>query len=295
MLQEKRGEKMETDVIESVKISPLSFSEFVKSLQVDVNSLNPEDIKTEKLLQRYIKFGGLPIVSKSNDEDLLKSLLRGIFYETFLKDIIVKYSVRNVSVFHSVLEFLVINIGKPVKLTAVSDYCQKASNPVTTFTVDNYLSLINESALFRKVLRYDINSGSFVNGGECFFCADTGLANAVMDFKFFDETALMKNIVYLEFLRRGYNVYSARIGSMSTDFLVSLEDEIMCVQVLPVDGSKKISQLLRPLHKLPDQIGKFLISKYPVKIKSSVKNLTLTDFLFSNGYDSPLYIKKRGV
>lgn len=144
------------------------------------------------------------------------------------------------------------------------------------------MSLIDESALFKKVLRYDVKSGSFVNGGECFYCTDTGLANAILNFKHFDETAFMKNVVFLEFLRRGYNVYSARVGSMSTDFIAISGDEVVCVQVLPSDGSKKPSQLLRPLHKLPDQIGKFLISKYPVKIKSSVKNLTLADFLFNS-------------
>ena len=287
---------MEAEVVEDVEISPMSFSEFVQSLQVDVNSFDPEDIKTEKLLQRYLKFGGLPIVSRSNDEDILEKLLDGIFCETFLKNIIIKYSIRNVATFYSVLKFLVQNIGKPIKMTAISDYCSKSNTPTTIFTIDNYVSIIEKSSLFKKILRYDINNGSFVNGGESFFCADTGLANAVMDFKFFDETALMKNVVCLEFLRRGYNVYSARVGSMNTDFLASLDDEIICVQILPVDDSKKISALLRPLNKLPDQIGKFLISKYPVKIKkSSVKNLTLSDFLFNNNNVSPLYIKKRGV
>jgi len=273
---------VEAGMVESVEISPMSFSEFVQSLQVDVSSFDPEDIKTEKLLQRYLEFGGLQIVSLSDDEFILKRLLTGIFYETFLKNIIVKYSVRNSRVFHSVLEFLALNIGNPIKLTAVEGYCSKSNTPVTAFTVENYLSLIDESALFKKVLRYDVKSGSFVNGGECFYCTDTGLANAILNFKQFDETALMKNVVFLEFLRRGYNVYTARVGSMSTDFIAISGDEVVCVQVLSSDGSKKPSQLLRPLHKLPDQIGKFLISKYPVKIKSSVKNLTLADFLFNS-------------
>ena len=273
---------MEEGMVESVEISPMSFSEFVQSLQVDVSSFDPEDIKTEKLLQRYLEFGGLQIVSGSNDEMILKQLLTGIFYETFLKNVIAKHSVRNPWVLHSVLEFFALNIGNPIKLSAVKGYCSKSNTPVTNSTLETYLSFIDESALFKKVLRYDVKSGSFLSGGECYYCTDTGLANAILNFKHFDETALMKNVVYLEFLRRGYNVYSARVGLMSTDFIAISGDEVVCVQVLPSDDSKKISQLLRPLHKLPDQIDKFLISKYPVKIKSSVKNLTLADFLFNS-------------
>lgn len=282
------------DSVGSVGFSPMSFSEFVHSLQVDLNSFDPEEMKAEKLLQHYIKFGGLPVVSYSSDKRVLEKMLVGIFYETFLKEIVFKRSMRNYPVFFTFLKFLAANIGKPVKLAAIEEYCSKSNTPITIFSIENYLSLVTETPFFKKVLRYDIKSGSFINGGECFYCADTGLANAMLNFENFDETALMKNVVYLEFLRRGYDVYSARVGTMTTDFLATIDDDIVCVQVLPADGSKKPGQLLRPLHKLPDQIDKFLISKYPVKLRSSVKNLTLSDFLFNDNFSSPPYNKRGG-
>ena len=103
-----------------------------------------------------------------------------------------------------------------------------------------------------------------------------------MEFDSFNETALIKNVVYLELLRRGYEVYSARIGTMTADFLAVSGKKKICIQVLPTNGTISQGQLLRPLHKLSNDIDKILISTKPTKVKNNVENITVTDFLLNN-------------
>lgn len=253
---------------------------------MDSDSLDPSILHVDD----YLRYGNLEEPALTHNEKLKEKLLKGVFYETFLKEIVVKYSVRNVSAFYSVLKFLALNIGKPIRRTDMEKYCNDLGASVSGFTIDNYLSCVVDSTMFRRILRYDINNGSFVNGGECYYCSDNGIANAILDFKNFDETALMKNAVFLKLIRKDREIYSARVGSMSVDFLAMTGDKITCIQVLPADDSKKPSKFLRPLNKLPEHIDKILISKYPVKIKSSVKNLSIADFLLKYGKDDSLYV-----
>lgn len=274
------------DNFDVLRVYPLSFSEFVQSISVDAQTINLAETEIENILSRYLKFGGLSFVSDcSVNEKISERLLTGFLYETLLKDVTVRYSVRNSAVFLTVLKFLAMNIGNPIKLKSLEEYFENNTNlPITAFTVDNYLNIVNESGFFRKVERYDLKNQTSLNGGDCFYCADSGLCNALLKFKFFDETALIKNLVYLELLRRGYEIFCARMGSMTADFFAVFEKNKICIQVLPAEEKITVGKLLRPLHKLPDSIEKILISKTPVKIKGSVKNITVTDFLLHNNY-----------
>lgn len=273
------------DNCDVIKMYPMSFSEYVQSVSVDIKSLDTSEDNLENLFEKYLRFGGMPIDSKYPvDENISRRLLTGLLYESLLKDITVKYSVRNSYLFQCIMRFLAQNMGNSIRLIGLENYLNEIGLMTTSFTVDNYLTLVDESGFFKKVFRYDIKKDTFVNGAECFYCADSGICNALMDFKFFDETALIKNVVYLELLRRGYKVYCARIGTMSVDFFAVSDEKKICIQILPTDGSISKGKILRPLHKLTEDIERVLISKNPIKLKDGVKNITVTEFLLHNDY-----------
>lgn len=266
-----------------LKMYPLSFSEYMKTVSLDVKDFEFAGISEDRLFEKYLHYGGMPLTSKYPvDDGVLRRLLTGLLYETLMKDITIRYSVRNSYLFQSMLKFLSLHMGDSIKLKNLEAYLNEMNFITTSFTVDNYLNLIDESGFFKKIPRYDFKKSAFINGNECFYCADSGLCNALLEFDSFNETALVKNVVYLELLRRGYEVYSARIGTMTADFLAVSGEKKICIQVLPTNGTISQGQLLRPLHKLSNDIDKILISTKPTKVKNNVENITVTDFLLNN-------------
>lgn len=271
------------DNCDAIKIYPLSFSEYIKSVSLDMNNFSSEKMNVDALFDKYLRFGGMSVTTKySLEENLLNRLLNGILYEALLKDVTIKYSLRNPYLFYCILRFLALNLSSPIKLKNLEQYFGGANQVATAFTLDNYLNIIDESEFFKKVPRYDLKKETFINGNECFYCIDSGLCNALNDFKIYNETALIKNIVYLELLRRGYKVYTPVIGTMTADFLAVSDKKEICIQVLPAEMNVSLGKILRPLNKLPDSTDKILISKNFIKVKNGIKNITVTDFLLDS-------------
>lgn len=263
------------DNFDIIRMYPLSFSEFVQSSGTNITNL----------FEKYLKFGGLPCIFKYFDDDKIsRQLLKGVLYESLLKDVIIKYSVRNSRLFQIMLNFLAINTGNSIKKNRLKKYFDDINRPITPFTAENYLNIISDAGFFYKISRYDVQNDILINGGEYFYCADNGICNALSRFGAFNETAMIKNVVCLELLRRGYEVYCARIGTMTADFFAVSDKNRICIQVLPVENPKLAGKLLKVLRKLPDDVKKILISKEPIKIKGDIKNLTTTDFLLHDNY-----------
>lgn len=268
---------------EIIKMYPLSFSEYLRSLSVDMQDFIQRQTDIADFFNRYLRFGGMPVASKYPLEDsVLMRLLKGLLYEALMKDVTIKYSLRNPYLFQLIMQFLALNTGCHIKLKDLEKYFNELRQPVTSFTMDNYLNLIDESGFFEKVPRYDLKKDSFVNGSEYYYCADSGLCNALANFNIDNEAALIKNVVYLELLRKGYKVYSPIIGTMTADFLAVSDKKEICIQISPADENVALGKLLRPLNKLPSSIEKILISKSPIKLKKDIKNIVITDFLLDN-------------
>ena len=262
-----------------LKMYPLSFSQYLKSLSVDINELDNLD----NFFNKYLHFGGMPVISEYPvAENILRRLLTGLLNESMLKDVVIRYSLRNSYLFQRIMKFLALNLSYPIRLKNLEKYFTEMNSNITLFTLDNYLNLMDESGFFTKIPRYDLKKNIFVNGNECFYCADNGLCNALLDFDSYSEAALIKNSVCLELLRRGYKVYSPIIGTMTADFFAVSDDKKLCIQVMPTDDRTLQGKLLRPLHKLSEDIERILISKTPKKLKGNVRNILITDFLLHN-------------
>ena len=273
------------DNLDVMKMYPMSFTKFMEASSVDNNRKIFEKTDIAYFLDKYLKLGGLPVIAQHlSDEKTSQKLLTGLLYEVLLKDITIKYSLRNSYLFQVILRFLAFNLGKPMKIKNLEKRFAEINLSVTPFTLNNYLNIIDESGVFRKISRYDVKNNVFLNGSEYYYCADSGICNALLNFKFQNETALIKNVVYLELLRQGYEVYCAKIGTMSADFFAISDKGKLCIQILPTHEKNSLTKFLRPLHKLPNNIEKLLISKESVEIKGSVKSISVVDFLLHRDY-----------
>ena len=245
------------DNCDVLKIYPLSFSEYLKYFSA------------EDVLQNYLNFGGLP-VTLDVDKKFLPTILRGAAYEIMF-DLVVKNSLQRAELFQLIIKKLASNVGKAISLTKLFDDLECSGN-----TFRNYLSYGGE--LFKKVPRFDIKAGSFLNGGEKFYCVDNGILCALAGQ--LDENILIENAVCIELLRRGYSVSSGKFGTMNISFVAEHDGKKIFIQVLPTSGVS-VRRMTRPLRALPADAEKLLITLKHKKNFGEVKNITLRDFLLN--------------
>ena len=177
--------------------------------------------------------------------------------------------------FRGILYFLAKHIGQPIRTKNIVEYFKSINKKVTVFTVDNYLNIIDKIGILRKILRYDVNEEKNLNGGENFYCVDTGILNALSNFEGVEKIGLIKNLVVSELLRNGYEVRVAKLGAMNIDFMAVSQGKKIYIQVLPDDNSKTITELLRPLHKLSAETEKCIIYYLPNRRDCLWLNVTL--------------------
>lgn len=274
------------DNFDVIKMYPLSFFSFIQVTSDKTHLFDVSTTDIKQLLNKYLRFGGFSdIFSYIFDEKIAQKLLKGVLYEALLKDVTIKYSLRNLSLFQAILKFLAINLGNPIKVKELNDHLKSIGLPTTLFTVDNYLKIADESGFFKKVKRYDVKNNEILNSGEYFYCADNGLCNAILDFDSFNEMALIKNAVFLQLLRQGYEVYGAKIGTTTVDFFAISDEKKLCIQILPGGEEFSIKKIIKTFQKLPDNVEKLLLSDHLIKIKNNIKNITIADFLLNNCYE----------
>lgn len=275
--------KLLPDNFDVLRLYPFSFTEYAEFASGNMKNINILTFSEQEILRDYLNFGGLPIISNTPaNEEILKQILIGAYYEALFKDILAKNSVRDANLFNAITNFLALNIGTPVRPNTIDAYLAEMNLKTTTFTLDNYLNLLDEAGILRKVRRYDLRKDSVLNGADHFYCVDTGICNAIVNFKKLDATAVIKNAVCIELWRKGYEVYCARLGAMMIDFFAVSGKNKLYIQVLPVDGKTSVGRTLRPLNKLDDSSDRILISLEPIKVRNNIKNFTAAKFLSGN-------------
>lgn len=236
-----------------LKMYPLSFAEF-------------EKVSPSEALERYLQFGGMPAALDGVN-------LRGLAYE-ILFDLVEKNYLSDASLLRVLTKFLARNVGGSLN---VSEYLRSIDEN-NLRKVRNYLGVVFELGLFKKIPRFDIKANNFLTGNEKIYCLDNGILNALAQVT---DAILMENVVCIELLRRGFSVSVGKFGAMTINFVAERGGEKIFIQVLPPDGSITARRITRPLRALPDDAEKLLISMKPVKTFGGVKNLTLRDFLLN--------------
>ena len=260
-----------------IKVQPVSFSEYLETLP-DV-----EEEDKDFLFPRYLKYGSLPVAMSLLDRtELLPLLLSGIYHTSLMRDLVERYAVRDPALVDSMARYLAASIGTPVTAKRIHDYLKSVGRKTTGFTMDNYLQMLAESYLFHRVRRYDIKAKAELNGSERFYIADVGLSNMLQDFQDIKDGTMLENVVYLELLRRGYEVYIGKIGSLEVSFVAMGKERRVYYQVAPsIQDPAECKRVLRPLKHIPDQYEKVVLTmdRTGVRDFDGILNLNIVDFV----------------
>ncbi|MGB4659565.1 MAG: ATP-binding protein [Mobilitalea sp.] len=239
-----------------IKMQPLSFKEYLDFTETDIEG------NLQEKFNQYLKFGGLPtVVELMNYPDTIGPFLEGIYNTVLMKDVIEQNEIRDGALLESILKFIASNIGSIVSTKKISDYLTSSGRKTTSDTIDNYLKMLESAFIIYKANRYDLKGKMFLKTLEKYYIVDMGIRNQLTGLRDTDYGHILENIVYLELIRRDYEVTIGKIGSLEVDFVATKADEKKYYQIsATILDEKTRERQLRPLQSISDNYPKYILT-----------------------------------
>ncbi len=273
-----------------IRIHPLSFKEFFSVF----------DGTREEALENYLTFGGLPKIVDFQDDREKREYLRNLFETTYLKDIKERYTIKNDPELDELIDIMASSIGGLTNPTKLSNTFKSTKNAsISAQTIQTYLEILQDAFMIEKSVRYDIKGKKYISTPSKYYFEDLGLRNARLNFRQFEVTHLMENLIYNELRLRGMSVdVGSVIFNTKNDKGVSqrkyLEVDFVCNQgskrcyiqsALRLPTQEKREQELRSLNLIDDSFQKFVITEDPIKKyqnEDGVVFMNIFDFLLDD-------------
>lgn len=238
-----------------IQMLPFSFAEFVRAFHM-------ED-QLERAYQRYIETSSFPYtIQLDRGTGQINDYLRGIYDTIILKDIISRKKITDVMMLESVIRFLADNIGNPLSTKKISDTMISNGRKINVRTVESYIIGFMESYIVYQAKRYDIKGKQYLKTLEKYYMADIGLRNVMLNSRGGQDVGhILENVIYLELIRRGYEVYIGKVDQAEVDFVVKNMDGIKYIQAAAtVRDEETLERELRPLKKINDHYPKCVMT-----------------------------------
>lgn len=280
-----------------IKMLPLSFKEFI-----EFNSLALREVTTplgtrEKrvyddngqvyllpdIFNLYLRFGGMPgIADVGFDQDRAMTLLDGIYNTVVVRDILEREQRRNQrqvtdsDLLQKIVRFLADNVGSNISASSIGNTLVNEglldagkrsggrNGTPSAHTVQAYIATLLEAYFFYEIKRFDIKGREFLRTLGKYYIVDIGLRNYLLGFRDRDTGHVLENVVYLELLRRGYDVAIGKIDRFEVDFIATKADEKLYIQVTESMRDEMVREReLRPLQKIQDNYKKLVLTLEP--------------------------------
>ena len=237
-----------------IPIFTLGFNEFLQ--------FRGTSKEKEKEFELYLKYGGLPGIHNLDFEDeIVFQYINSIFNTILLKDIVARYSIRDISLLEKITAFVFDNCGSITSSKKIADYLKSQHIKTGVDTVQNYISYLRDAHLVYKMGRFDLKGKRHLELHEKYYTSDVGIRHSVLGYKKNDIAGFLENIVYLELLRRGFTVSAGKFDDLEVDFVASRNDEMIYLQVTYLLASKEVEDReFKPLEKINDNYPKMVLS-----------------------------------
>ena len=260
-------------------IYPFSFKEFLETLK----SIQ-QDVSTREAFQKYVKFGGMPFLyNLAFEEEASLQYLKDIYSSIILKDITQRNKIRDTDMLERVISYLIMNVGNNFSATSISKFFKSENRKVSVETILNYIKAAEESFLIYRVSRDDLIGKKVLNVNEKYYIADHGMREAILGSNQRDINQIFENIIYLELLRKGYNVRVGKVDNLEVDFVCTKGNEKIYVQVAYLlASSETIEREFTSLEKIDDNYPKYVISMDEFDMsRNGIKHINIIDFLMN--------------
>ena len=267
----------------SIRVFPLSFAEYL-----DFRKVYTEAYDTRSEFARYLRIGGFPAVHlREYTFDEVYTIVKDIYNSTIFTDIVKRNQIRKVDQLERIVRFAFDNIGRTFSAASIAKYLKNEQRSIDNETVYNYLSKLESAFILHRCSRYDIQGKEFLKTQEKFYLSDPAFRYSVLGYTPDSVAAMLENLVYLELLRRGYEVTVGKIGSAEIDFAAIKKENKLYIQIAQriereETEKREYDRLLRIADNYPKYVlraGEFAGGNY-----KGIKTMHVADFLLSAEY-----------
>lgn len=263
----------------TIKIYPFSFKEFLKEFPFK----NNED-KYEKF-DKYLKYGGMPMIVNMNDnENLIINYLNDLKEVVLKKDVISRNNIKDIVFLDNLIKYMASVIGNLTTPYSIAEFMKKNGSTITNETVDSYLKMLENAYFIYRVPRYELKGKQLLKTQGKYYFIDNGLKNIIAGFSSYDTGSSYENLIYIELLRRGYEVYVGQYNDIEIDFIAIKPSEKIYYQVSRSILDEKVEEReKKSLLAINDNYRKVILTMDNVKNKQieGIDVINIIDFLMN--------------
>lgn len=237
-----------------LKMLPLSFGEYVSAMD-DSQPLS-------QLYRSYIETTSFPYgLELQGQPKELRDYLEGIYNTVVVKDLVSRKKIPDVMMLESVARFLFDAIGSPLSTKKIADTMTSSGRKIDVKTVEKYVDALMESFIIYQAKRYNIKGKQYLKTLEKYYVVDMGLRFMLLGSRSTDVGHMLENVIYLELLRRGYEVYVGKVDNLEVDFVAMDGKETRYYQVAAtVRDQQTLQRELASLQKINDHYPKRILT-----------------------------------
>ena len=265
------------------RIFPLSFSEYMIFRKEYTEVLDP---RTE--LANYLRLGGFPAVHlQKYTPNEVYTIVKDIYSSTIYTDIVRRNQIRKVDQLERIVKFAFDNVGRTFSAASISKYLKSENRSIDNETVYNYLSKLESAYILHRCSRFDVQGKEILKTQEKFYLADPALRYSVLGYSPDSVAAMLENVIYLELLRRGYDVYVGKLDNAEIDFIAVKQENKVYIQAAQKIGSPETERReYGRLLDIRDNYPKYVLQTdaFAGGNYEGIKTMHIADFLLSDEY-----------
>ena len=236
-----------------IKVFPFSFSEYMQYFEYD-------DKYTA--IDKYMLEGGMAGSYLYEDKEAKYDYIADVFDTLIVRDIRKKYKIRNVQLMDRLVDFLMDNISNLTSIRNIADTFGHLKEKANHVTIGLYIQYLCNAFAFYKVRRYDIRGKKYLSSSDKYYLSDHAFRYAKLGTKNMDHGRILENVVAIELLRRGYEVYVGVLYKKEIDFVAIKRNEKIYIQVsLDISDDKTFRREISPLLRIKDAYPKMMIAR----------------------------------
>lgn len=259
-----------------IEVYPFSFAEFCKYFELTA---------PQAALDRYLLEGGMSGSYVYRDEAQRQSYLKDIYSTLILRDIVQKFKIRKPALIERTSDFLMDNISNPTSARSITGSVSGGELSVSNATLTSYLKYLCNAYAFYKVRKYDVRGKKYLASHEKYYLCDHAFRYAFLGRRNMDYGRVLENIVAIELLRRGYEIYAGALYKKEIDFVAIKRSEKIYIQVAnSIESEETLQRELAPLQAIQDAYPKMILARTrnPVYDLEGIQIIDIADWLLGN-------------
>ena len=237
-----------------IEVFPFSFQEYLLYFKPK------EDLQSS--FDSFVRIGGLPGSYVYSDAKQKEGYVRDIYQTILTRDLVQKYKIRNKEELLRIAEYMMDNISNLLSINSICETLNRNESSITNKTIANYIEYLERAFLFYEAKRYDLRGKKYLKSSQKHYLSDPSIRYAVLGTRNMDYGRVYENIVYMELLRRGYEVYVGKLYKKEIDFVATRQNEKVYIQVSDdIHSENTFRREYEPLLAIHEAYPKMIIAR----------------------------------